>query len=277
MELITIVIIFFLIYIILLSSFYGSTKKKIYEGLAGATVTSASMQLPITKSDLITVLNEQIDNINKHELALSRLDTSYVISQPPSRKDLMNIDTIHITNNNSENTYTVVLPDYIKRIMDILENEDKTISTMLSTYVPNSDIPKLRDGSLLENRAKELYNKSHYPESMEDCDPKTIQQLINGYKKLISDNPSVDSTTMTMWTSTIANLQMKQAALNAVDSSVPNNTKCNPALSVTEAESILDGIYANHITKIIHSQDEAIQNIIKTRDTSIINFYQSLV
>ena len=103
-----------------------------------------------------------------------------------------------------------------------------------------------------------------------------MQKLIDGYQNLIDTDSGADDTTKIMWNSTIAQLKMKKAAITAVDSSVPNNTKCNPALSVNDAESILDAIYANYITKIVQSQDEALQSIIKKRDTSIINFYQSL-
>ena len=271
---VTIIIIFFLIYIILLSSFYGSTKKNIHEGLAGVTVTGTDMQMPITKSDLITILNEQIGNINKHELLLSRLDTKYTKASLPSSSDLTNIDTIHITSDGTN--YTIGLPSYLKTILNILKTEDTEISTLLSTHVPNGDIDGLLKGTLLTDRAKTLYNKSHHPESMEDCDAPTMQKLIDGYQTLINNNSGADDTTKIMWNSTIAQLKMKKAAITAVDSSVPNNTKCNPALSVKDAESILDGIYANYITKIVQSQDEALQSIIKKRDTSIINFYQSL-
>lgn len=271
---VTIIIIFFLTYIILLSSFYGSTKKNIYEGLAGVTVTATDMQMPITKSDLITILNEQIGNINKHELLLSRLDTKYTKASLPSSSDLTNIDTIHITSDGTN--YTIVLPSYLKTILNILKIEDTEISTLLKTHVPNGDIDGLLNGTLLTDRAKTLYNKSHHPESMEDCDAPTMQKLIDGYQNLIDTDSGADDTTKIMWNSTIAQLKMKKAAITAVDSSVPNNTKCNPALSVNDAESILDAIYANYITKIVQSQDEALQSIIKKRDTSIINFYQSL-
>ena len=271
---VTIIIIFFLIYIILLSSFYGSTKKNIHEGLAGVTVTATDMQMPITKSDLITILNEQIGNINKHELLLSRLDTKYTKASLPSSSDLTGIDTIHITSDGTN--YTIVLPSYLKTILNILKTEDTEISKLLSTHVPNGDIDGLLNGTLLTDRAKTLYNKSHHPESMEDCDAPTMQKLIDGYQDLINNNSGADDTTKIMWNSTIAQLKMKKAAITAVDSSVPNNTKCNPALSVNDAESILDAIYANYITKIVQSQDEALQSIIKKHDTSIINFYQSL-
>lgn len=276
MKLIFIIIIFFLIYIILLVSFYGSIKQNIYEGLAGVTVTSNDMQMPISKSDLIIVLNEQIENINKHELALSRINLNYKISKPPSTSDLKNIDTIHITTDENKNIYTIVLPSYMKTIFNILIIEDKEIASLLPTYIPNDEIENLLNGTLLSDRAKELYNKSHYPESMEDCDPKTIQKLIDQHEKLIDDNPDADSTTIMMWKSTIGNFKMKQASVKALDSSIPNNNKCNPALSVSQAESILDGIYVNYIYKIIQSQEEAIQSIISNRDTNIINFYQTL-
>jgi hypothetical protein len=273
---VTIIIIFFLIYIILLSSFYGSTKKYIHEGLAGATVTANDMQMPITKSDLVTILNEQIGNMNKHELLLSRLDTKYTASTLPSSADLKNIDTIHITTDSTGTKFTLGLPSYLTKILNILKTEDSKISDLLSTYVLNGDIDGLIDGTLLSGRAKTLYNKSHHPESMEECDASTIQKLINSHQSLLDNNSNADDTTKNMWRSTIGQLKMKQASITAVDSSVPNNTKCDPPLTVAGAESIMDAIYANYITKIVQSHDEALQTITKNRDTYIINFYQNL-
>jgi hypothetical protein len=276
MKLIFVIIIFFLIYIILLVSFYGSIKKNIYEGFPGVNISSTDMQMPITKSDLTIALNEQIGNINKHELALSRINLNYKVSKPPSTSDLINIDTIHITGDEKKQIYKIVLPPYLITILNILKTEEKEIRSLLPTYIPSNEIDGLLNGSILSTRAKELYNKSRYPENMEDCDVKTIQKLIDGYQKLIDDNPDADSTNKTMWGTTIANLQMKQTAVKTIDSSIPNNTKCNPALSVTQAEAILDAIYINYIVKIIQSQEEAIQTIISNRDTKIINFYQNL-
>jgi hypothetical protein len=201
--------------------------------------------------------------------------------------DLTKFDTIHITETTATPiTYSITLPSYYSSIFTILKAEDVEIGKLLNGYIPNSDIDELSKGTLTSvlSRAKDLYNKSHYAEAADECNVDVINKIIKKYETLLEDhvfthpNAEKANPTDTYYASisgTISDLKLKIAKLEAYDSSIPNNKQCEPALTVPDAESIMDGIYLNYITKIIQTQETAIQTIIKSKDTEIINFYQS--
>ena len=146
---------------------------------------------------------------------------------------------------------------------------------MLPNYLLNQDLDGLRDGSLLLPIASDLARKSSHPDNPLECDPEAIKKAIAGYQQLIKDNPGDDDdhkNKRTMYNSSITQLQSKLVELMASKNS-PGNTKCLPSLSKGDAEGILDGYYANALSKIIKSQDLSMDVIKNKIKTEITNFY----
>jgi Ca2+-binding EF-hand superfamily protein len=242
--------------IILVALISSSYKPKIHEGYNMMAGTEGA----ISKSDFYAILTECVSNISSHETILSTLATNYSKSE------------VKIDQNADDMTN-------INNLLTIMKKQDKKILEMLPSYLPNKDLDGLIDGSLLKPIADDLKMKSTVPENPMDCDVDTIRRAINGYKKLIADLTGTDDNSKNqknVYSSMIPMLEMKIVDLNS-SKGAPGNAKCLPPLSAADAEGLLDGYYANYISKIIKSQDLAIVSIQNDYKNKLVGFYSATI
>lgn len=244
-----ITILFTIIFILLFVSCWRPIAREGYKLMAGT-------EGPISKSDFYVILNECVNNVINHEEVLSTLDTNY-------KKGTIKVDTKQTDMQNIQN------------LLRFIKKQDFQIQKMLPNYLLNQDLDGLLDGSLLKPIATDLANKSNYPENPLECDPEAIQRAIDGYQKLVDATTGDDDNAKnkrSMYNSSISMLQSKLVELYA-SKNAPGNTKCLPPLSKGDAEGILDGYYANALSKIVKSQDLAIDAIKSNIQNKIVDFY----
>lgn len=218
----------------------------------------AGTENTISKTDFYAILNEMVSNINGHETILHTLDPDYSMSDikvDPKLSDMTNI----------------------QNLLSVLKKQDKQISKMLPSYLPNSDLDGLMDGSLYRPLALDLKAKSTYPENPLDCNPDAMMKALKGYQDLIAATTGTDDDSKTkrmVFGSMATQLQMKIVDFYAYRTT-PGNTKCLPPLAPTDAEGILDGYYANTLSKIVKSHDIAIATIQGKIQSSVVSFYSA--
>lgn len=242
------------IIIIIFSLFVSSLRPNTREGYK----MMIELENPISKSDLYVVLTECVNNIIAHETVLSTLDNSY------------KADTIKVNTSISD-------MQNIQNILKIIKKQDIQIHKMLPNYLLNQDLDKLMNGTLFTDTAKQLEQKSKYPENPLECDPAAIKRAILGYQKAIEFYPGTDDDSKSkrmLYSNSISMLMSKLIELQASKPS-PGNTKCLPPLLPSEAEGIMDGKYANALAKIVKSQDLAIESIKTQVQMEITQFYSA--
>jgi hypothetical protein len=242
--------------IILVMTFMGTKHNSIREGYNMISGTESA----ISKSDFYSILNECVENVTNHDTILNTISPTY-------KKNTINIDK---SKTDAEN---------IREILVVLKIQDIKIAELLPSYLPNTDLDGLLTGALLKPIAEDLNMKSTYPENPSDCDPATIRATIDGYQYLadqLTGNDDDSKNQKMTYVSMIPTLKMKLVDL-AASKAAPGNTKCLPALSQTDAENILDGYYANHITKVVKSQDDAIVSIQNNIKRDVVKFYTTTI
>ena len=238
-----------IIFILLFVSCWRQSSREGYKLMSGT-------EGPISKSDFYVILNECVNNVINHEEVLSTLDDSYTAGT-------IKVDTTQTDMQNIQN------------LLKFAKKQDFQIQKMLPNYLLNQDLDGLMDGSLLKPIATDLANKSSHPENPLECDPEAIQKAIRGYQKMVDITIGDDDNSKnkrSMYNSNISMLQAKLVELYASKSS-PGNTKCLPPLSKGDAEGILDGYYANALSKVVKSQDLAIDAIKNNIQNNIVDFY----
>lgn len=254
-----------LILILILSfSLYCSCKKSIHEGYGMPMRT----EQPISLSEFYTVLNECIENVNKHDIVLNSFNEKYKINK------------IKLDKNNYPK-------DNIKNVLNVMKTQDIEISKLSENYIPNSDLDGLISGELLKPIETDLYLKSNYTDSPIDCDPATIKTAIKKYEELVAaekkkklqegitdqDKKDIDMV-ITTYSAMIVPLKTRLADLESYQNS-PGNTKCVPSVSHEDAENLLNGFYLNYIVKIIKSQDIALKTVKKNYTDKLLKVYNS--
>lgn len=218
----------------------------------------AGTENTISKTDFYAILNEMVNNINGHEIILHTMDPEYTMSEikvDPKLSDMENI----------------------QNLLSVLKKQDKQISKLVPSYLPNSDLDGLMDGSLYRPLALDLKSKSTYPENPLDCNPEAMKKALRGYQDIIAATNGDDdnSKTKRMVVGSMATqLQMKIVDYYAYITT-PGNTKCLPPLSPTDAEGILDGYYANSLSKIVKSHDIAISTLQNKIQANVVGFYSA--
>jgi len=129
------ILIILLLLIIISFSIYYFPKEKTHESYVNYMMADPNMIKDIQDtpdSDRLLILSEIFNNVNNHEIKLNAYDTEYTISV------IRPNPSIGIMNN-------------VNNIIPYLEKQDRVLTKLTrGTYIPSSNLEKLKDGTLLE-------------------------------------------------------------------------------------------------------------------------------
>lgn len=261
-----------LVLVILAVSFYGSLKTQ--EGMLmpntipGTMYNSSDMKSkPLSASEIVSVMNENMTNIQNHDTILATLDPTYA---PATSHLVLELD---ISNNYQRN---------VQSMLTVMKAHDDEIKKLLPNYIASPDLTGMMDGSLLADKQQRLYNLSHFSANPLDCSLNVIKDQITSLKNQLArappaaagtPPPMVDPNSQVKSQITTLESNMDILKINLQD---PNFTQCDPPVSLRDADAIFVGYQLSIITNIIGLQDASIVAIQQKVGGSIVNFYSGL-
>ena len=279
-------IIIFLLIIIIISSLCFTiqrplikwTKKGINDTFSENFADKSSLETPLTNTQLIAILTDLIDTISNHETILNVINPEYSIHPISFNQD----DSEVINSNNvifDPSDWNVKM----RKILGIVDSQHDSLVVLYpmhlnTNYVFSNDLKDLEKGTNLDLMRASLIEISTQPPNPLDCSAGAIDIHIGELKKLligVGGKPSiVDTTTYdaSMVNTMITQLQTDKAKVIA-KSQLPNNTGCQPTLSISDANAIYKGNYLTQLYSIVKTQDDSIKKLQDNIEKRINHYY----